>query len=148
MTTGNSPIQLRGHHLLCLFGFRGEGYSAEFVGNLAEIQQRLWRTPEQAVRLVDGDDDVCRACPQCSGESCLAYNTANLMAQDLLVMSIIGAKAGETHSWIDLRLKVAQRVSPAEIERICGDCPWLERGWCQEGLRELKESLATDERKS
>lgn len=33
-------IRLRGHHLICLHFYRGEGYSREFVENLEDIVRR------------------------------------------------------------------------------------------------------------
>jgi hypothetical protein len=51
-------VRLRGHHLLCLLTYRGEGYSPAFVANLDRITARL-AAGEEAL-LVDGPDDVCR----------------------------------------------------------------------------------------
>ena len=37
----HDPIRVRAHTLLCLQGFRGEGYSAGFVENMAAIHSRV-----------------------------------------------------------------------------------------------------------
>jgi hypothetical protein len=50
-------VRLRGHHLLCLLTYKGEGYSPAFVANLDRIAARL--AAGEAVQIVDGPDDVC-----------------------------------------------------------------------------------------
>jgi hypothetical protein len=50
-------VRLRAHHLLCMLTFAGEGYSPEFVANLAAIVARVGAG--EPVELVDGPDDVC-----------------------------------------------------------------------------------------
>lgn len=39
-------FRLRGHTLLCLQGFEGEGYSLGFVENMAAIHQTLFQNPD------------------------------------------------------------------------------------------------------
>lgn len=57
---------LRGHHLICLHFFHGEGYSEAFVRNLKEVLKRA----EEEVKVTDGADDVCRACPYLKNNRC------------------------------------------------------------------------------
>lgn len=60
----STPIRLRGHTLLCLQGFREEGYSPGFVANMAAIHQTLCHQPETIVQVVASPDAVCAACPK------------------------------------------------------------------------------------
>ncbi len=53
-------INFRGHHLICLHFFEGEGYDADFVENLKNIMQR---TENENINVCDGPDDVCEKCP-------------------------------------------------------------------------------------
>lgn len=50
-------IRLRGHHLLCLLTFVGEGYTPSFTRNYMRIAERL--SAGEAVTVVDGPDDIC-----------------------------------------------------------------------------------------
>ncbi|NGZ11675.1 MAG: DUF1284 domain-containing protein [Nitrospira sp. LK70] len=60
----STPLRLRSHTLLCLQGFRGEGYSPGFVANMTGIHQTLWNQPEATVQVVASPDAVCAACPK------------------------------------------------------------------------------------
>ncbi len=61
------PVIIRGHTLLCLQGFRGEGYSPDFIDNMAAIHARLQSNPETQVRVTDTPDYFCAACPNLKG---------------------------------------------------------------------------------
>ena len=55
---------LRGHHLLCVHGFKGMGYSPSFVEKMKEIVADI-RNPEKDfdIKVVAGFDEACLACP-------------------------------------------------------------------------------------
>ncbi|MDF0651722.1 MAG: DUF1284 domain-containing protein [Nitrospira sp.] len=95
----STPIRLRGHTLLCLQGFRGEGYSPGFVANMAAIHQILRNQPEATVQVVASPDAVCAACPHQQGSSGCTINgepsEADMNNQDRVVLGRLGLKAGE-----------------------------------------------------
>ena len=66
-------LKLRGHHLVCLHYFQGEGYSREFVCNLQELVHRAEKG--EPVEVVVGPDDVCRACPNLRKGRCRHKNS-------------------------------------------------------------------------
>lgn len=52
-----TPIKLRGHHLLCILGYQGAGYSESFVENFDQIIARLNNGVK--IQIVEGTDDIC-----------------------------------------------------------------------------------------
>lgn len=56
--------------MICLHFYRGEGYSREFVENLEDVVRRA--TEGEEIEVVEGADDICRACPTFQGEKCVA----------------------------------------------------------------------------
>lgn len=52
-------MKLRAHHLICLLGFRGLGYSPEFVENMARIADQLRSFPHTVIEIVRRPDDIC-----------------------------------------------------------------------------------------
>jgi hypothetical protein len=133
-------IRLRGHTLLCLQGFRGEGYSPEFVANLAAIHQALAKDPDQWVEVADQPDSVCRACPNLGAQGCRLngeHSEAEMQAQDRDVLGRLGCRPGDRYQWRDLVERIRHRVSGDDLPAICGTCRWLPLGYCREGLIKL-----------
>ncbi|MDJ0930339.1 DUF1284 domain-containing protein [Breoghania sp.] len=52
-------VELRGHHLLCLLTYVGNGYSATFSAAYDKVVERLNSGKE--VEIVRGPDAICRA---------------------------------------------------------------------------------------
>ena len=129
-------LRLRGHHLLCLFGFRGLGYSAAFVENMRSVAEAFFGQGGADVELLDECDDICRACPREKDGRCVARpdSEVSIRARDARALTRLGLVAGERRPAAWLRDKVAEKISPAELGDICVGCEWLSAGYCQEGL--------------
>src|SRR5712692_7447054 len=66
----DGAVRIRGHTLLCLQGFRGEGYSAGFIENMAALHQDLNENPDRWVEVVEAPDTFCAACPHLAPAGC------------------------------------------------------------------------------
>src|SRR5712691_3363516 len=98
-------VTIRGHTLLCLQGFRGEGYSPAFVENMAAIHQLLLTSPGASVRVVQKPDQICVACPNLAPEGCHLHgpgSEAGMRTQDADVMTRLGIADGEILTWRDI----------------------------------------------
>jgi uncharacterized protein len=124
------PVQLRGHHFLCMLTYRGLGYSAEFTANMtAQIGSIRAGAP---VMLVNGPDDICagmsKACSHATGHDCGAH--------DILAMDTIARQAVEFVLKRDLAIGIA--VTKKELDHLrnafangsiraaCDGCSWFE----------------------
>jgi hypothetical protein len=126
--------QLRGHHLICLQFYRGQGYSDAFVSNLDRVQKLAAESP---ALIVSGPDDVCSACPGLgTDETCQHPDTgeAEALRIDALALQLIDAAIGETLSLSQARERLA--ADPAACDRwraeSCTGCVWddaCEDGW-------------------
>lgn len=56
-------IKLRAHHLLCMQGFQGYGYSEEFTKNMKVVIDALKNDAGIKIQIVDCCDDICACCP-------------------------------------------------------------------------------------
>lgn len=74
-------IRLRGHHLICLHFYRGEGYSREFVENLEDVLRGAEEGEE--IEVVEDADDICRACPTLRGGKCVAAPEADTEIREM-----------------------------------------------------------------
>lgn len=116
-------ISFRGHHLVCLHFFQGEGYSREFVDNLRHLLQKADEDGEIVV--VEGADDVCRACPHLEGNRCSHKQDSDREVRRLDgdALRLLEVKPGDRIKWQDLRLKV-QSASDEWFALFCGGCDW------------------------
>ena len=133
-----SPHQvcLRGHHLLCLHGFRGLGYSPEFVANMQAVKDRLLDSPIIEVEVTITPDDICAACPHLAYDRCSKKEDSEtrISAKDAEVLRRLSLSPGDRLPAEDLFALIAERFH-AGISDICSSCRWYPLGWCEEGIR-------------
>jgi len=114
---------LRGHHLICLHFFKGEGYDTAFVENLGRV---IDSTAREGVVVHSGADDVCHACPHLAGGGCnyMADNEEEIKRLDAIALKLLNLEAGDKADWEALR-KTLPRIFPEWKTRACGKCDWL-----------------------
>lgn len=135
------PIRLRGHTLLCLQGFRGEGYSSEFVSNLAAIHRALNEDPDHQIEVIASPDTVCAACPHRRSTGCTLNGTrseAEMVEQDHDVMRRLGLAAGDRLRYGDLLERICKSVRGDDLPSICGNCRWMPFGYCRDAIDQLR----------
>jgi uncharacterized protein len=140
-----SPLRLRGHTLLCLQGFRGEGYSRDFTDNLAAIHRSLSENPDHPVELVEEPDMVCGACPHRAPAGCTLNGNgseAGMQAQDRNVLQRLGLSSGSVVRWRDVLERIRISIKRSDLPNICGSCRWLPLGYCAEGIEKLRSKEA------
>ncbi|NGM83890.1 DUF1284 domain-containing protein [Paenibacillus sp. 7124] len=128
-------IRLRGHHLLCLLGYRGMGYSADFCVNMTGIYETLRTKPDTRIEIVKGVDDICRAYPPDKENHC----DGTVHELDQAVLAKLGLVPGFRGEWQEVCGYVARQVEPSDIENLCVTCPWKSYGVCQEGVQLVRE---------
>lgn len=135
-------IKLRGHHLICLHFFKGEGYNPEFVANLREILKRAEAGEE--VKVYPGPDDVCRVCPYLKGETCFYDEDAEagIREMDRMAIRLLGLKTKVSVKWTDIKGKVLE-VLHIWAREYCKECNWrkvcenqISRYYSEEGIFE------------
>jgi uncharacterized protein len=135
---------LRGHHLLCVHGFQGMGYSPSFVEKMTEIVDEIRNNEyDFPIQIVEGFDEACATCPH-QGET-LCQNTeegdAHVRKLDQNVMQKLGINHGEVWSKDKLIALTAQTVEPDDLDSLCAGCSWLSYGVCKAGIKKLKETI-------
>ncbi|MDC4222989.1 MAG: DUF1284 domain-containing protein [Candidatus Manganitrophus sp.] len=141
MSTSRSNLLIvRAHTLLCLQGFRGEGYSPAFVENMGAIHRRLSSDPKTRVHVIARPDEICSACPHLHPDGCHLKGPGfetSMNRQDQAVMVRLGIAEGEILSWGEILRRIAARIEGGDLDAICGGCPWLPLGYCREGIDAL-----------
>ncbi|QQE78982.1 DUF1284 domain-containing protein [Alicyclobacillus sp. SO9] len=128
-------LTLRGHHLLCLPGYRGMGYSAEYEANMTKIHQLLRREPETEVTLVSGPDSLCAKFPSDKTYHC---EDNNIYERDANVLSNLNLEPGQKLPWSEIEPRIAKNVVGRDINSLCSTCSWRSYGVCEEGINEIR----------
>lgn len=126
----SSKIKIRAHHLLCMQGFQGYGYSQGFERNLEEIIDFLDSHPHTTLHVVAEVDVICEHCPHQKNGSCNKSVHSNFLMEnmDLMVMKNLSIKVGQENLVGDLFFKVNEVFkTQKDVEDICGKCSWSEK---------------------
>lgn len=125
---GSESIQIRAHHLLCMQGFQGYGYSEEFTENMAHITDKLRENPSTFLKIVLGSDSICDYCPHYSNGSCNMEPTSEsrIRLMDDLLIRELKLKEGSVISWAEVK-SLTNNLSPQAISKVCGNCFWGEK---------------------
>lgn len=133
---------LRGHHLLCTHGFKGMGYSPEFIRVMSDIVREI-RNDELnfPIQVVQSFDDACQVCPHKGRSVCekSADSNDHVLSLDNKVLNHLGLKHGSVYMKSELISVTAQKVKPEDLDHLCEGCSWLDYGVCKEGIRKLRE---------
>lgn len=138
-------LTLRGHHLLCVHGFRGMGYSPDFIIKMSEIVEDIRNGQlDYPIKVVDSLDDTCGACPHKGELTCQAGEGSNehVVSMDRRVIRQLGLEAGTVYEKSDLVKWTAEKVKPDNLDALCKGCSWLAYGVCKEGIAALNEEYA------
>jgi len=130
---GPAGVPLRAHHLLCLTGFRGLGYSEAFRVAVADLVRDLHRHP---LRLSDSADAACRSCPRLTGSGC--ENEPVVREMDGWVLRLLRRAPGDGDFAGVLYAELGRALAEPERKRLCRNCPWEVFGFCREGLARLR----------
>ncbi len=130
------PI-LRGHHLICLHFFNGEGYNEAFIENLRET---LSLTDKEDITISSGADDICTRCPWLKEGRCEYDRNADkeIREMDSKALELLGLSPGSRIKWQTLRRKIPG-IFPVWFSLYCRECDW--RGACEKDqlFKELKQ---------
>lgn len=129
-------FKLRGHHLFCLLGYRGMGYSEEYVENMTRMHQTLRENPGTFIQLVKGPDQLCERFPDSGTYHC---QDNHIYERDDAILAKMGLKIGQILTWENIESHIRKFVVPSDLQIVCETCSWRSHGVCEQGIREILE---------
>ncbi len=119
-------IKLRGHHLLCLQGFQGYGYSEDFVLNMTRINE-MRKSKDCTVTLTNESDDICSACPNLKNNLCEnKKQNETIVKMDNEVLSQLNMN--NEYKSIELFDEVESTFDSIDnVKNICNECKWSDK---------------------
>jgi len=132
--SSSSPL-LRGHHLICLHFYNGEGYSAEYIKHLSNT---LEIAEKGIVSICAGADCICTKCPNLRDDNCEYYENAerDIRRMDATALELLKLTPGASVSWKEVREKVEKTVREW-YGLYCKDCNWISACRGNERFRKL-----------
>ena len=130
-------MRLRGHHILCLHGWRGIGYNADFTDNMHSICDRLRSDPDLLVQVLDSPDDICASCPHLSDTRCARNGDESedrISSKDAAILQILNLAPGDRLTAKELFILACERFEAVGLKGVCGSCRWFGFGWCEQGI--------------
>jgi len=144
------PIPIRAHTLLCLQGYKGLGYSPEFIAKMDQVHGILSENPNIEVKVIIGADVFCVACPHHHRGRCMVDDPEDqpvptdspdsAILSDRRVLSWLELKEGDVEYWGSILHRIGKNVDSSVMDILCGDCQWREYGHCAEALDELSSN--------
>ncbi|MCL2854790.1 MAG: DUF1284 domain-containing protein [Defluviitaleaceae bacterium] len=125
-------MRLRPHHLLCIQGYEGKGYSEEFVKNMDDVVQLLSKDRDAMVDIVFSTDDICCKCPLMLGCD-LCQTNDKVKAMDSKVIEYFGLKE-KSYMYHKLIDGIKEKMTAEMMDDICGDCSWYASSNCKKNM--------------
>ncbi len=120
-------IKIRAHHILCIQGYQGHGYSQDFEENMWRMVEKFRLNPNLPVTVVCETDAICEYCPHQTAGRCV--NTPLVSKQiskmDSLVLEKMSLESGATLNFNKL-ISLTKKFSETDVMEICGECSWKE----------------------
>ena len=115
-------LTLRGHHLICLHFFSGEGYDARFIENLRDV---LKRAESEEIEVVSDDDDICAKCVYLKDHKCMHDEKADeeIREMDETALKLLNLSAGQRVKWQAVKERIPA-VFNEWSNKYCNDCDW------------------------
>jgi hypothetical protein len=132
MILNKTPIKLRGHHLICLNFFKGEGYNQEFIENLRDILMRVQSGEE--IEVCSGADDVCTTCPFLKDRRCRydKYAENEIQKMDKDATALLNVEKSTKVTWLEIQKRLKGIFKRWSTE-YCRSCTW--RTVCEKTAR-------------
>jgi len=113
--------KIRAHHGLCMFYFKGKGYSSEFVKNMTDFKNILDNNPH--ILITGKADAICFKCPNNINNRCTTEEKVSYYDSQVLLRCNLSD--GDILPYQELRNLILHNIIlPGKREEICGDCSW------------------------
>lgn len=125
----HEPLKIRAHHLCCIQGFQGYGYSPAFVANMRAVISDLEALPSRLLKLVTNCDAICVSCPskrECTAQE--SHLSRRIKQMDLAVLDKLGIEDGTVLRADEAFQLINSKInSPSDVEDVCGTCKWRQK---------------------
>ncbi|RNI13003.1 DUF1284 domain-containing protein [Methanohalophilus sp. RSK] len=133
---------IRAHHIFCIQGFIGKGYSEQFIENMENIIEKLDNS-DPLIEITNAPDCICTACPRLkvsdsqSGNDKISLLGCEVESEvkilDRKVADSLGIGFGKHYPYSEL-LKKLKYIDEEKFDYICSGCQWYSLGYCKKRI--------------
>ncbi len=120
----SDPIRIRAHHLLCIQGFQGYGYSDIFVSHMRTVISFLKINPCSDILIVDNTDELCSRCPHNVDGRCFKGFSEGINKVDKLIIENASLDLQNIYTIKEAFNKINKNLDNDLLQIICADCSW------------------------
>lgn len=115
-------IRLRGHHLICLHFFSGEGYDNIFIENLRSV---LERAETEDIEVCEEADEICEKCPYLRGNQCRYDEHADeeIKEMDKTALRLLEINKDARVKWHKIKKNIPEIFFQWSKDN-CNECDW------------------------
>ncbi len=130
---------LRGHHLICLHFYNGEGYNETFIKNLRHIMNRI---DDEMTTVSFGADNICTSCLHLKQGKCQSSENAEeeIREMDKKALELLELLPRDKVNWNEVKEKLPEIFSEW-FSQYCSECKWKEACEKNDFFQKLKEEL-------
>ena len=119
-------LTLRAHHLLCLKGFQGYGYTEDFTKNMSDINSKR-KLEDTIIEVIDENDDICKTCPNLKNDLC-ENKKKNEVIQNMDREVLKCLESSKEYNSVELFNKIDEIFKTKEsVYKICFNCIWHDK---------------------
>lgn len=130
---------LRGHHLICLHFFNGEGYNETFIKNLMHIMNRV---ENEMTTVSFGADNICTSCLHLNQSRCQSTENAEeeIREMDKKALELLELLPRDKVTWDEVKEKLPGIFSEW-FSQYCLECKWKEACKKNDYFQKLSEKI-------
>jgi uncharacterized protein len=118
----SDPIIIRAHHLLCMQGFQGYGYSKDFERHMEMIITFLNSNPSTEIQIITYVDEICSKCPYRVEGKCA--KDRGIERIDNFVLEFTAIEENQIYSFDNAIKIVNNDLDHNDVMIICDKCSW------------------------
>lgn len=120
----SDPIRIRAHHLLCIQGFQGYGYTKDFVSHMEKVTTFLRSNPLYKIKIVVKSDELCSQCPHDVDERCIKGSSNEISKIDRLVVEKANLDLKHIYTVSEAFGIVNKNLNHDLVVSLCSGCTW------------------------
>ena len=120
----SDPIRIRPHHLLCIQGFQGYGYTIDFISHMERTISFLKSNLFYNLQIVVGSDVLCSQCPHDVDGRCNKGSLDEINKVDRLVIEKANLDLRHIYTISEAFDTVNKNLNHDHIVSICSGCSW------------------------